>query len=108
VIKHTPRDETVRVKLGNAFDIVGERKQTSFHIDVAARTMDESFEISVRNRKQEAATVVVREYLYRWNNWRITANNHAFDKRDAQTIDFPLDLAANGEFKLSYSVRYTW
>jgi hypothetical protein len=108
VIKHTPRDETVRVKLGNAFDIVGERKQTSFHIDVAAHTMDESFEISVRNRKQEAATVVVREYLYRWNNWSVTAKNHAFDKRDAQTIDFPLDLAANSEFKLTYSVRYTW
>ena len=108
VIKHTPRNETLRIKLGNAFDIVGERKQTSFRIDTSAKTIDESFEISVRNRKKEAATVVVREYLYRWSSWEITAKNHAFDKRDAQTIDFPLEIGANGEAKLSYAVRYRW
>jgi len=108
VIKHTPRNETLRIKLGNAFDIVGERKQTSFHIDVGAKTIDESFEISVRNRKKEAATVVVREYLYRWSNWEISAKNHAFTKRDAQTVDFPLDLAADSEGKLTYTVHYSW
>lgn len=108
VIKHTPRNETLRIKLGNAFDIVGERKQTSFRVDTGAKTIDESFEISVRNRKKEAATVVVREYLYRWSGWEITAKNHAFDKRDAQTIDFPLEIAANGAAKLTYSVRYHW
>jgi hypothetical protein len=108
VIKHTPRNETLRIKLGNSFDIVGERKQTSFRIDTSAKTIDESFEISVRNRKKEAATVVVREYLYRWSTWEITAKNHAFDKRDAQTIDFPVEIAADGEGKISYSVRYRW
>jgi hypothetical protein len=108
VIKHTPRSETLKVKLGNAFDIVGERKQTSFHINVDARTIDENFEISVRNRKKEAATVIVREYLYRWSNWEITAKNHAFTKRDAQTIDFPLELAADSEGKLTYTVHYSW
>jgi hypothetical protein len=108
VIKHTPRNETLRIKLGNAFDIVGERKQTSFHINVDAHTIDESFEVSVRNRKKEAATVIVREYLYRWSNWEITAKNHAFTKRDAQTVDFPLDLAADSEGKLTYSVHYSW
>ena len=108
VIKHTPRNETLRIKLGNAFDIVGERKQTNFRIDTSARTIDESFEISVRNRKKEAATVVVREYLYRWSSWEITVKNHAFEKRDAQTIDFPLEIAANGEAKLTYTVHYHW
>jgi hypothetical protein len=108
VIKHTPRNETLRIKLGNAFDIVGERKQTNFRIDTSAKTIDESFEISVRNRKKEAATVVVREYLYRWSSWEIAARNHAFEKRDAQTVDFPLDIAANGEAKLTYSVHYHW
>jgi len=108
VIKHTPRNETLRIKLGNAFDIVGERKQTGFHVDTSAKTIDESFEISVRNRKKEAATVIVREYLYRWSNWEITAKNHAFNKRDAQTVDFPLDLAADSEGKLTYTVHYSW
>jgi hypothetical protein len=108
VIKHTPRNETLRIKLGNSFDIVGERKQTSFKIDVNAHTMDESFEISVRNRKKEGATVVVREYLYRWNTWEVTERNHDFVKRDAQTIDFPVDIAANAESKITYSVHYHW
>jgi hypothetical protein len=108
VIKHTPRNETLRIKLGNAFDVVGERKQTSFHIDTGAKTIDESFEISVRNRKKEAATVVVREYLYRWSSWEVTAKNHDFNKRDAQTIDFPLSIAADSEMKLTYTVHYHW
>jgi hypothetical protein len=108
VIKHTPRNETLRIKLGNAFDIVGERKQTSFHISVDARTIDESFEISVRNRKKEAATVIVREYLYRWSNWDIKTKNHPFTKRDAQTVDFPVDMAADSETKVTYTVHYSW
>jgi hypothetical protein len=108
IIKHTPRNETLRVKLGNSFDIVGERKQTSFRVDTSAKTIDESFEISVRNRKREAATVVVREYLYRWSTWEVTAKSHAFAKRDAQTIDFPIEIAADGEAKLTYAVRYRW
>ncbi len=108
VIKHTPRNETLRIKLGNAFDVVGERKQTSFHIDTSAKTIDESFEIDIRNRKKDAATVFVREYLYRWSQWEVTAKNHEFAKRDAQTIDFPVQVAADGAYKLTYSVRYHW
>jgi hypothetical protein len=108
IIKHTPRNETLRIKLGNSFDIVGERKQTAFRIDTSAKTIDESFEISVRNRKKEAATVVVREYLYRWSSWQITAKNHAFEKRDAQTIDFPVDIAADAEGRITYTVHYHW
>jgi hypothetical protein len=108
VIKHTPRNETIRIKLGNSFDVVGERRQTGYALDSAGRTIDESFEISVRNRKKTSATVVVREYLYRWSTWKVTAKNHDFEKRDTQTIDFPLTIPADGEAKLSYSVRYTW
>lgn len=108
VIRHTPRNETLRIKLGNSFDIVGERRQTAFRIDTSARFIDESFEISVRNRKKEAATVIAREYLYRWSTWEVTAKNHAFERRDAQTIDFPLQIAADSEAKVTYSVRYRW
>jgi hypothetical protein len=108
LIKHTPRNETLKVKLGNAFDIVGERKQVSFAYNEKARTLDESFELSVRNRKKTAAHVIAREYLYRWSSWAVTAKNHEFAKRDAQTIDFPLDIPADGEAKVTYTVRYTW
>jgi len=108
LIGHTPRNETLRIKLGNAFDIAGERKQTDFKVDAAARFIEESFEISVRNRKQVSADVTVREYMYRWTQWAITSKSQAFVKRDAQTLDFPLTLAADGEAIVRYTVRYTW
>lgn len=108
VIKHTPRNETVHIKLGNSFDVVGERRQTGFTMDSAGKIIDESFEISVRNRKKSAVEVVVREYLYRWSTWNITAKNHDYQKQDAQTIDFPLQIGADSEAKLTYTVRYTW
>ena len=73
-----------------------------------AEDLAATFEISVRNRKREAAEVVVREYLYRWSAWDLTAKSHAFTKRDAQTIDFPVTIAADGEAKLTYTVRYHW
>lgn len=98
----------MRIRLGDAFDVVGERKQTAFHLDSAGKLLDETFEISVRNRKKEATSVLVREYLYRWNNWRITSNDHDYSKRDAQTVDFPLDIRADGEAKIVYTVRYSW
>lgn len=108
VIKHTPRNETLRIKLGTAFDVVGERKQVSFNVDTAAKTIDESVEVTVRNRKKTAARVIAREYLYRWSGWTVTAKSRDFVKRDASTIDFPLDIPADGEVKITYTVRYTW
>jgi hypothetical protein len=108
LIDHTPRNETVRIRLGDAFDVVGERKQTGFHVDTTSKTLTESFEIDVRNRKTEATAVTVREYLYRWSQWQVTARNHDFEKRDARTIDFPLQIPADGAAKVTYTVRYTW
>jgi hypothetical protein len=108
VIRHTPRNERLSLKLGTAFDIVGERRQTRFNADSKARWIEESFEIEVRNRKQEAATVVVREYLYRWSNWAISGESTKYIKRDAQTVDFTLEMPADSETRLSYTVRYTW
>ncbi|HRQ63411.1 MAG TPA: hypothetical protein PKZ76_00860 [Xanthomonadaceae bacterium] len=108
VIRHTPRNEKLSLKLGTAFDIVGERRQTDFRVDSKARWIEESFEVEVRNRKKEAARVVVREYLYRWSNWTIRSESMKYVKRDAQTIDFPVDIPADGEVKVTYTVRYTW
>src|SRR5215470_12212622 len=65
VIDHTPKDETIRVYTGNAFDVTGERKRTSYHVDSNARWMDETFEIRLRNHKKEQVDVRVVEHLYR-------------------------------------------
>ena len=108
VIDHTPKDEEVLIKLGTAFDVVGERKQTDFKVDTNRNWMEETIEITLRNHKEEAVTVVVKENLYRWANWKVTESTNKFDKVDARTIHFPVRVAKDGETTIVYTVRYTW
>jgi hypothetical protein len=107
-IDHTPRNETVRVTTGNAFDLVGERKQTSFHVDTGDKWMDESFEIKLRNRKKDPVEIRVVEHLYRWNNWEITQKSDDFTKKDSQTIEFRVPVKPDEEKTLTYRVHYSW
>jgi len=108
-IGHTAREETVQVKLGSAFDVVGERRQVDFHVDTSAKWIEEEFEVKVRNRKvDQAVSVDVRESLYRWSNWTITRKSQDYVKEDARTVRFPVRIAPNGEAVVRYTVRYTW
>jgi hypothetical protein len=107
-IDHTPRNETIRVTTGNAFDLVGERKQTSFHVDTADKWLDESFEIKLRNRKSVPVEICVVEHLYRWNNWEITQKSDDFKKIDAQTIEFRVPVKPDEERTVTYTVHYSW
>jgi hypothetical protein len=107
-IDHTAKDETVRVKLGSAFDVVGERRQTDYSVDTKARWLEEEFEIKLRNHKDQPVEVLVKENLYRWNNWKILTKTHEFTKEDARTIHFPVKVAKDGETIVKYRVRYTW
>ena len=107
-IDHTPKDEQVRVKLGSAFDVVGERKQTDFTVDSKAQWMEEQLEIRLRNHKDQAVKVVVKENLFRWSNWKILTKTHEFIKEDSRTITFPVDVPKDGETVVRYRVRYTW
>ena len=87
-IDHTPKDEEVRVKLGSAFDVVGERRQTDFSVDSKAQWMEEQIEIKLRNHKEQPVRVIVKE--------------------DARTVSFPVDVPKDGETLVRYRVRYTW
>ena len=107
VIGHTPRDEKVLIRLGSAFDVVGERKQTDFRVDRARRQITESFTIEIRNRKDAPVTVLVRERLYRWSNWKVSTQAR-YEKVNAGTIEFPVDVAPNAVQTISYAVEYTW
>jgi hypothetical protein len=107
-IDHTPRDEMVRVKLGSAFDVVGERRQTDFSVDTKARWLEEAFEIKVRNHKEQPVEVIVKENLYRWSNWQILSKTHDYTKEDARTVHFPVKIPKDGEAVVKYRVRYTW
>lgn len=107
-IDHTPKDETVRVKMGEAFDLVGERKRTDYHSDEKKRRFDESFEVKLRNHKDSDATVTVVEHLYRWTNWKITESSAKFVKKDAQTVEFSVPVKKDGEAVVTYTVKYSW
>jgi hypothetical protein len=106
LIDHTPKDEKVRVFLGNAFDIVGERKRTDFK-QISKDVTEESYEIKLRNHKEEAVEVVVVEHLYFYTNWEITESNFKYEKKDAGTIEFKIPLAKDEEKIINYTVRYT-
>jgi hypothetical protein len=107
-IDHTPKNETILLKLGSAFDVVGERRQVDFKIDSNRNTMTEEIEVKIRNRKDEPVKVIVKENLYRWTNWKITASTQSYEKQDARTIHFPVTVPADKEVIVRYTVRYTW
>jgi len=109
LIDHTARDEMVQVKLGSAFDVVGERKQLDFRVDTSAKWMEEDIEVRVRNQKpDETVNVMVKENMYRWSQWAITKKTHEFAKDDSRTVVFPVKLAPKAEAVVRYTVRYTW
>jgi hypothetical protein len=107
-IDHTPKNEKVLLKMGSAFDVVGERRQVDFRIDTARRTMSEDIEIKLRNAKNEPVEVQVKEVLYRWTNWEIVSSSQTYRKEDARNIYFPVAVPPGEEVTVRYSVRYSW
>jgi hypothetical protein len=107
-IDHTPKDEKVRLKMGDAFDVVGERKQTDFKVDRSAHWIRETYEIRLRNHKAEPIEVLVAERLYRWVNWEIEQKSHEYVKKDSQLVHFPVRVEKDGEAVVTYTVKYTW
>lgn len=108
VIQHTPRDEQVLIKLGDAFDVVGSRTQADFRLDTSRKTIDETIEIKVRNRKEEAVKVVIQERMFRWATWEITKSTIEPKKLDARLVQFPMTLQPGEEGTLRYTVHYSW
>jgi hypothetical protein len=107
-IGHTPKDETVRLKLGNAFDVVGERRQVDFTVNASARWLEEEIEIRLRNHKSQAVEVVVKEPLYRWSNWKLLNHSDDFKKDSARLIHFTVTVPKDGERVIRYRVHYSW
>src|SRR5258706_9148119 len=77
VIGHTPKDETVRLKLGSAFDVVGERRQVDYAVDTHARWVEEEIEIKLRNHKSQDVEVQGGEAMYRWSKGQVPTHLNA-------------------------------
>jgi len=101
-IDHTPRDEKVTVKLGESFDVVGERKQTNYSA-LDKCLIETSHEISLRNHKDTKEHVEAVEPAN--GDWTLTESSQPARKKDAKTFVFDVDLPARGEVKITYTVR---
>jgi hypothetical protein len=104
-VEHTPRDETVRLYIGDAFDVVGERKVMDAR-RVSGRAQEQTVQVSIRNHKEGPAQVAVVERLY--GDWEILRSSQPWEKKDATTVDFPLTVPPGGEAVVTYTVRQRW
>ena len=104
-IDHTPRDEKLRIKMGEAFDVVGDRKQMEWSA-LDSCTSESSWEIELRNHKDTSERVEVYEPI--GGDWEIVQASHKHVKKDAHTFTFDVDVPARGKTKVTYRVRVKW
>lgn len=104
-IDHTPKDETVKLHVGDAFDVVADRTQTDYRA-ISRRQSESAYEISIRNRKEEDVTVTVREPV--GGDWEIVQSSLPWKKLDARTVEFEVPVPKGQEVKLAYRVRVRW
>ncbi|MCX8071302.1 MAG: DUF4139 domain-containing protein [Candidatus Binatia bacterium] len=107
-LQHVPVGEEAVVPVGNAFDVVAERKQKDFLVNSELRRLEEEVAVEIRNQKQKPVQVRVLESLYRAQQWEITASDVKYAKKDARTIEFVLDVPAAARKSVTYRVRYSW
>jgi hypothetical protein len=104
-IDHTPVDETVRVRIGEAFDVVADRVQTDYRA-LSPRQSESAYEISIRNRKKEAVTVIVREPV--GGQWEVLDSTLPPKKASAMVLEFSVPVPAGQEVKLRYRLKTTY
>ena len=101
-IDHTPKDERVKIKMGNAFDLVGERTQKEFK-KIGWNLYEVEWEISLRNHKNAAQTVTVIEPVP--GDWQVLTSSHQYEKIQAHTLKYQIPVPKDGATKLAYRVR---
>lgn len=104
-IDHTPRDERVRIRMGEAFDVVGDRRQMEYKI-ISTCVTESDWEISLRNHKKERARVDVIEPV--GGDWEILSSSHTYRKLDSHTFAYTVDVEPDSEVKIRYRVRVRW
>ena len=101
-IDHTPKDESVKIKMGSAFDLVGERTQKDFK-KIGWNLYEVEWEIALRNHKSEPQTVTVIEPVP--GDWQVLTSTHTYEKIQAHTLKYQIPVPRDGATKLTYRVR---
>jgi hypothetical protein len=104
-IDHTPKDETLKIHVGDAFDVVCERKETDYK-KIATNVVEFEYQITLRNHKASAVTVEVREPI--GGDWEVLSSNFKWTKLDATTLGFSIPVEKDGTATLDYRVRVKW
>jgi hypothetical protein len=104
-IEHTPKDENVNIHIGNAFDVVSERKQTDYK-RIDTHTWEMEFEITLRNHKDVPITVQVNEPI--GGDWEMISSSYKFTKTAAFAAQFNVPVAKDGTSVLKYRIRAKW
>lgn len=107
-IDHTPEDALVQLYTGDAFDLVGARRQTTFNYHTTTNTTDEGFEIKLFNHKKEPVVIRIIEKLYRGTNWEVRTASEKFVKKDSDTIEYTVTIPPDGEKTVTYTAHYWW
>jgi hypothetical protein len=102
-IDHTPEDEKIRVKMGEAFDIVGERVQTRYKVLASGHLYESAYKIDLRNHKEEAVVVQVIESIP--GDWTITESSHDYVKESSNRVRFDIPVEKKGAAELTYTVQ---
>ena len=105
LLDHTPRDEEVRLNVGDAFDVVGERTRVSFR-QMGERANEEKVKIEIRTHKSEAVTVNVVEHFT--GDWTLREQTVPSTKKDAATAEWKLSVPSRGKTEVEYTVYRTW
>ncbi len=107
-IDDTPKGSDATISLGTPFDLRAQRTRTSFHVDKEGRTLDEAFRIELSNAGDNPRTVTVREHPSRWRQWKLVSSSSKPATQAADTLEFQVEVPANGKATLTYAVRYSW
>ncbi|MBX9685276.1 MAG: hypothetical protein K2X27_01165, partial [Candidatus Obscuribacterales bacterium] len=104
-IDHTPKDEKIRLYIGDAFDLVGEHKQMTQR-QISSRVQRASYEISLRNHKKDDVTITCVEHAS--GDWTILNSSQSYTKKDSGSFEFNVKVPANSEAKVTYEIETRW
>lgn len=104
LIDHTPKNETIKLKIGDAFDVLAEERQVE-HKKITNRVYEQIFEVTITNRKDEKVNVEVERYL--GLNWEILSSSLDYTKKNAQAVTFQVPVNKDSKTVLTYKVRYS-
>jgi hypothetical protein len=104
-IDHTPRDERIRIKVGEAFDVVADRRQVEYTV-ISSCVSESSWQIRIPHHKDSAAEAQLFEPV--GGDWEILSSSQPVDRLDANTFRFTVAVAARGETVVDYRIRVRW